>query len=110
MLRVIAATAAYAADQMDGADPALARSACLEAASEMVMAAAALRRCVQLRPADRKSLAPLLAGQGQPVRVIAATLGVSDRSVRNYLAAARGRAAGLPLSQFMTWISRYCRI
>ena len=85
VLRIIQATAGYAADQMDGADPGLARSAALEAAGEMEAAAVALRRLVQLRPDERRSLAPLLAGRGLPQRQIAAVLGVSDRSVRKYL-------------------------
>lgn len=65
VLRIIEATARYAATQMNGGlSPGLARAAALEAAAEMEMAAVALRRCVQLRPAERRALARSLAGGG----------------------------------------------
>ena len=86
VLRIIEATAGYAAGQVgNGADPGLARAAALEAAAEMEMAAVSLRRLVRLRPDERKSLAPLLAGRGLSRVQIGMALGLSERSVRKYL-------------------------
>lgn len=77
VLRIIEATARYAAEQMGGADPALARSAALEAAAEMDAAAMSLRRLMRLdgSPAERRSLVRLLAERGMSGAQIAATVG-----------------------------------
>lgn len=86
LLRYLSAATGYAAGQLgDGLTPEQAREAALELAGELEQAASALRRAVRLRPEQRRALARLLDAKGVPVRVIAAQVGVSDRSVRNYL-------------------------
>jgi len=85
-LRLAQALAGYAADQVaDGLSAEQARAAVLDASAELADAAASLRRLARLRPGERRTMAALLAGRGLPTKVIAAQLGVSDRSVRNYV-------------------------
>lgn len=93
VLRIIAVTASYAAEQVASeTEPGLARSAALEAASEMQMAAVSLRRLVRLRPAERRSLARMLTGRGMSRVQVGMVLGVSERSVRKYM---NGGSGGL---------------
>jgi hypothetical protein len=90
VLQVGEATMAYVARVLsNGATPEQARLVALEAAGELVATAEALRRAVQLAPAERRTLARKLAGMGWPTGRIARQIGVSDRAVRYYLA---GRA------------------
>lgn len=93
VLQIIAATSAYAAGQMAGADPGLARAAALEAADEMATAATALRRLMRRdgSSAERRSLAGVLASRGQSGPQIAEALGVDGRMVRKYLNGGLGR-------------------
>ena len=80
----------YAASQLaNGVGPAEARELVLEMAAELTAVAAVLRRAAWLTVAERRALAVLMAGRGMPTRQIADRLGVSDRSVRNYV---RGRS------------------
>ena len=86
LLLLAEAGAGYAARQVsDGLGPAEARDAVLQAAAELELAAGALRQAVQLRPADRRVLAGLMASNGVGTREIAATVGVTPRTVRKYL-------------------------
>ena len=81
----------YAAAQLgNGASPEDARLTALEMAGELVAVAEALRKAVRLDPAQRRALARLLAGQGMTQKQVAARLGVSERTVRNYALGCRG--------------------
>ena len=76
----------HAARQMgNGLGPEQARLAALEMAGELTAVAAVLRRAAWLGVAERRALAVELRGLGLPVKAIADRLGVSDRSVRNYV-------------------------
>ena len=87
MLRLAEAAAGYAAGQVsNGLDPQAARQVTADAASELVALARVLRRLARLSPADRRreqraELARKLRGEGLPVRVIAARLGVTHPTV-----------------------------
>jgi hypothetical protein len=87
LLRVVAAEAAYASEQMaDGLSPEQARDAALEMAAELEEAAGKLRAAVRLRsPGQRRTMARLWAGQGMPTKRIAAAAGVTVRQVQKYL-------------------------
>lgn len=90
-LRITSAACLYGADQLaNGLAPAEARRACLELAGELSDVATALRKAAMLRPAQRRALAHLFASWGMSTRQIADRLGVSDVSVRKYLAGRRG--------------------
>jgi DNA-binding CsgD family transcriptional regulator len=85
-LRIAECGCRYAASVLaDGASPAEARDLVLEMAAEFEMAAEALRRAVRLRPGERRPAARMMAGAGVPVKRIAWSLGVSERTVRVYL-------------------------
>ena len=89
-LRLAEATAGYAAGQVgNGLTPEQARRAVVEAAAELELAAAALRRLARLELAERRALAVELAALGVPTKRIAATVGVSERCARYYV---HGRA------------------
>ena len=76
----------YAASQLaNGVDPAEARELVLEMAGELTAVVAILRRAAWLTVPERRALAVLMAGRGMPTKAIADRLGVSDRSVRNYV-------------------------
>ena len=77
---------AYAADQIgNGLSAEQARLAALEMAGELTAVAAVLRRVGWLTVAERRALAVQFHRFGMPTRQIADRLGVSDRSVRNYV-------------------------
>ena len=89
MLRLAESLAGYAAGQVgNGLAPPQAREAVIEAAGELELAAAALRRLARLGPAERRGRARLLAAKGMTRTEIARRLGVSDRAVWYYV---RGR-------------------
>ena len=91
-LKIASAIADYAASAIgDGLSPEAARRATLDAAGELEITAASLRRLVlgRLSPAERRALAVGLAADGLTVRQIAAQVGRSERQVQDYL---RGRA------------------
>jgi DNA-binding CsgD family transcriptional regulator len=80
----------YAKSELaNGLDPAAARELVAEMAGELAAVAQVLRRVGWLTVAERRSLAILMAGRGMPTQQIADRLGVSTRSVRNYV---RGRS------------------
>ena len=87
MLRVGEAACSDAAAVLsNGASPAEARSAALEAAFELVEVADVLRRAVRLSRDERRRLAVLWTGRGLlSRREIADRLGVSERTVWRYL-------------------------
>jgi hypothetical protein len=87
VLRIIEATARYGASQLNGSGlgPEQARAVAVEVASELAMAAEALRRLARLGPAERRERARQLAALGWPKHRIAVQLGVSDVTVFNYL-------------------------
>jgi hypothetical protein len=90
MLQVAECTCRYGAVQLgNGIGPAEARETALFIAGELEVMAAALRRAVQLRPAERRVMARQLAGLGWPTRRIAAQVGVTPRAIRYYV---HGRA------------------
>ena len=79
----------YASTQlMNGLEAGEARELAAEIASELVAVAAILRRVAWRDVGERRVMAVQLAALGLPTKAIADRLGVSDRSVRNYL---RGR-------------------
>ena len=93
MLVVAQSTVGYAITQLsDGLAPQAAREAAIEAAAELEAVAAALRRLTRMGPSDRRRLAGLFVGSGMTRREAALRLGVSERTVRYYLAG--GRSAG----------------
>jgi DNA-binding CsgD family transcriptional regulator len=76
----------YAKSELaNGLDPARARELVLEMAGELTAVAAILRRVGWLTVAERRALAVLWARSGMPTKAIADRLGVSTRSVRNYV-------------------------
>lgn len=86
VLTVASAVAAYAARSVgNGLGPEEARRAAVEAAAELEIIAANLRRLARtaprLDPAGRRVLAADLAASGLSQRAIAARLGVSKRTV-----------------------------
>ena len=86
LLQVTECTARYAASQVaNGASPEEARQVLLFAAGELVAVAESLRRAVRLSGPERRALAVQMARFGTPTKVIADRLGVSGRSVRNYV-------------------------
>lgn len=94
MLQISEATCRYAAVQLgNGVTPAEARETALFVAAELETMAGALRRAVRLRPAERRALAVRLAGLGMGTKQIAATVGVSERAVWDYLHGAAGQPA-----------------
>jgi hypothetical protein len=85
LLRLIENTAGYAARQLaNGLSPAQARLAAIDAAGELEMAAAALRRLARLPARQRAALAALWAGRGMGTHEIAVRLGVSDHTAWHY--------------------------
>ena len=94
MLRLAESLAGYAAGQVaNGLAPGQAREAVIEAAAELELAAAALRRLARLGPAERRGRARVLHAQGMTRTEIARRLGVSDRAVWYYIRAGRARPA-----------------
>ncbi len=88
LLRVVSATAAYAAGQLaNGLSPQQARVAALEAAAEMEQAASVLRALTlaRLTPAERRRLAVQLVASGTSQREAARQVDVSPRRVWDYL-------------------------
>ena len=89
VLRLAESLAGYAAGQIgNGLAPGQAREAVIEAAGELELAAAALRRLARLGPAERRGRARVLHAMGMTRTEIARRLGVSDRAVWYYI---RGR-------------------
>jgi hypothetical protein len=85
-LRIAEAVAGYAARQVgNGLAPEEARRAVLEAAAELELMAAELRALARLDGRERRALARQLAGFGMGTKRIAATVGVSERTARNYV-------------------------
>lgn len=77
---------AYAAGVLgNGAAPEQAREAAVEAAGELALLAAELRRLTRLRGPARRSLARQLAARGVTRREIAIRCGVSESCVWGYL-------------------------
>jgi DNA-binding NarL/FixJ family response regulator len=70
---------------MNGLEAGEARELAAEIASELVAVAAILRRVAWRDVRERRVMAVQLAALGLPTKAIADRLGVSDRSVRNYL-------------------------
>ena len=96
LLRITECTCRYAASQLaNGASPEEATQVLLFAAGELVAVAEALRRAVRLSGPERRALAVQMARFGTPTKVIADRLGVSGRSVRNYVLAGNRLAAGV---------------
>lgn len=87
VLRLAGSIAAYASAQVgNGLSPERARMAVLDAAGELELIAAELRRLAGQRPGEqRAALAAQLAEAGMGRRQIAARLGVSERTVQDYL-------------------------
>jgi hypothetical protein len=80
----------YAKSELaNGLDPDRARELVLEMAGELTAIAQVLRRVGWLPVAERRALAVSWARLGMPTQQIADRLGVSTRSVRNYV---RGRS------------------
>lgn len=93
VLVVAQSTVGYAITQLsDGLTPQEAREAAIEAASELEAVAAALRRLTRMGPGDRRRLALLMIAGGMTRREAGVRLGVSERTIRYYLAG--GRSAG----------------
>lgn len=85
-LQIAEATIAYAGRVMsNGASPAEARAAAVEAAGELSVLADELRRLTRLRGPARRMMARQLAGRGVTRKEISTRLGVSEASVWNYL-------------------------
>ena len=85
-LQIGECTCRYAASQLaNGIGPAEAQDLVLEMAAELTAVVAIMRRAAWLSTAERRALAAELRGLGLPVKQIADRLGVSDRTVRNYL-------------------------
>lgn len=93
-LRVSAAVASYAADQVTALAPEAATAAALEAASELERAAGALRRLFRASAESRQAVAARMLRLGYPPAVIAARLRVNERTARRWRA---NHAAGRPL-------------
>ena len=88
-LNIGACACRYASTQLaNGLNAAEARELAAEIASELVAVASILRRVAWRDVGERRVMAVQLAALGLPTKAIADRLGVSDRSVRNYL---RGR-------------------
>ena len=76
----------YAKSELaNGLDPDRARELVLEMAGELTAIAQVLRRVGWLTVAERRALAVLWSRSGMPTQQIADRLGVSTRSVRNYV-------------------------
>jgi DNA-binding NarL/FixJ family response regulator len=85
-LQIGECTCRYAASQLaNGIGPAEAQDLVLEMAAELTAVVAIMRRAAWLSTADRRALAVRLRGLGLPTKQIADRLGVSDRSVREYV-------------------------
>jgi DNA-binding NarL/FixJ family response regulator len=97
-LRIGECTCRYAASQLaNGIGPAEAQDLVLEMAGELTAVVAIMRRAAWLSTAERRALAVQLRGLGLPTKQIADQVGVSPRSVRNYLAGRPGNSlAGRP--------------
>ncbi len=86
MLQIAECTCRYAAGQIgNGTGPAEARETALFVAGELVVVAEALRRLTRLGPAERRARAVQLVSLGWDKHRVAAQLGISDRTMRNYL-------------------------
>lgn len=70
----------------NGLPPEQARAVVVEAAGELAVLAAELRKLTRLGPAERRALAVQLVALGMTRHEAAIRLGVSDRAVTNYLA------------------------
>jgi DNA-directed RNA polymerase specialized sigma24 family protein len=93
LLGISGATIGYAARQLgDGLPPDQARQVAIESAGELEAVASALYRAVRLGPADRARSARLLVGAGMTRREAAIRLGVTERTIRYYLAGGRSAA------------------
>lgn len=96
MLQITESTVRYAIARLaDGASPAESRETALFVSGELEVMASALRRLTRLRPAERRVLAAQLTSLGMSRREVADRLGVSDRSVRKYLAGTRPQPVNL---------------
>jgi predicted transcriptional regulator len=92
-LQIAEATCRYGAAQIgDGIGAEEARRTAAFVAGELAEVAAALYRLTRLGPADRARLARLMVGSGMTRREAAVRLGVTERTVRYYLAGGRGSA------------------
>lgn len=81
----------YAVRQLgNGLPPQQARVVAVEAAGELAVLAAELRKLTRLGPEQRRALAVQLVALGMTRHEAAIRLGVSDRAVMNYLAGRRG--------------------
>ena len=69
-----------------------ARELAAEIAAELVAVAAILRRVAWRDVGERRAAAVQLAALGLPTRAIADRLGVSDRTVRNYVRHGAGQS------------------
>jgi len=89
-LRIAEAVAGYTAGRVgNGLGPEEARQAVAEAASALHLIAAGLARLARPDVAERRELAAELSAAGLRTREVAAVVGVSPRTVRGYLRAAR---------------------
>jgi predicted transcriptional regulator len=91
LLNVAGGMMHYAVRQLgNGLPPEQARVVAVEAAGELAVVAVELRKLTRLGPAERRALAVQLVALGVPRHEVAIRLGVSDVTVRNYLAGRRG--------------------
>jgi hypothetical protein len=84
LLDISECTIRYARSQVavaNGASPAEARMAAVEAAVELAQIAESLRRIVRLSRAERVHMAVLMTGRGMSGRQVAEALGVCERTV-----------------------------
>jgi DNA-directed RNA polymerase specialized sigma24 family protein len=91
LLNVAGGMMHYAVRQLgNGIGPEQARAVAADAAGELAVLAAELRRLTRLGPEQRRALAVRMVALGMTRHEAAIRLGVSDATVRNYLAGRRG--------------------
>jgi DNA-binding CsgD family transcriptional regulator len=95
LLRIMACTCDYASERLsNGADPAEAAATMEFVTGELAEVAAALRRLERLSPAQRRVRAAQLTALGMSREEVGRRLGVSAKTIRNYLRTAAPEMAG----------------
>ena len=95
LLRIMACTCDYASERLsNGADPREAAETMEFTIGELAEVAAALRRLERLSPAQRRVRAAQLTRLGMSREEVGRRLGVSTKTVRNYLRAAAPEMVG----------------